>query len=1059
LSTERIFQIERFYFGNIIKEGQATGKPTILGRSPGLDASQIQSALKVARVRPPELDMTTEDMPSALGMFRMTATEFVIVKSQRTVEGFPQLMYLVVPDMALRWLAGNYALFESLAYQPSKSFDAIQHDLTPLELADPQTFSSGEQQDMLYDLYAYGGDKVKNIEGLVAGMIHAKQIGILNAPLDLKKRMGFIQGLLCMLPAPARMGITWVTHSEKAGSTPSQINFLSSADNLADYVVYDWEAGDLLTDSVSDKYSKFIASQMRLDASLVVEATTNIARTAVWRAMRKDSLPDALHFASRRAAIDAAVTNNLPADRETVAAILRQDPTLTESMRLSYAEHLLAFTLALGDEFVHADVIPVVAAADRPVAEAIYESLKNVAEGENPLRVVDLVDRWLTHVPQAKVIPWHQLAYIAAHKHLSRLVESGTTDAIIKFLGRIQRTSRTLKMENIVPQLILLAKPKAQEDKRLAIALFLLGAEYLSIQLFEQLLQEQAMVEQFPERLQQALAHLQPAPASEPPAESLLISVVGDFEAQHRMLVIGRLAELAVYRKRENLIDTRIIEGLLRAAQSGYAWRFESLIQYLANKYTQPEMLSQLEKSALEILPHLHFSTGNYEMGVRLLETYQNRLFTVDRLRDFIDVIGNVFLNASLSLESLEQIFAIIEHSQIRPEPRTRAICSVLVGGGWGLVYRNLARRLTLMLYNDSRLVDIIGVEYSLRLVAFHASADDEVSIQEMSAVLLEIALARSKAGPDLIWRVYDQLQDQNPDMQKMGFDLVRRYVRLAPEDIAASLPKYFANKMTPDVGKTLKVTYIVRQVLGGRDFKEFAEDLHLTTILLLDIATVYHESKDPPPAHRLRTGLNSMSGGLIDEERDRIGDALDNIAQAIMVMGKQQDRGKKTEAFEAALLENKAVPKTAVDFLIFLGGIFARKQKRVVDTYREDMTHPFGERSATMVLEEVPKISKFLYDLLRAFPPTNAPDIELKALNGELDNLWQNLSLYHQRQVHPSLSNSSQYLGQLIPSMANKVNDRQMRSRKIYEGEQLPQNELEVLRWLSGYFNRQHTQ
>lgn len=1054
MSNERVFQIERFYFGNLIQEGQPVGKPMVIAHSSGITAPLVQHCLRLMRVKPPELNLTTADMPSTLALLRGGEVGYVMVKSQRTVEGFPQLMYIVIPDMAMRWLGGNYSLFESLGYQDMRTFEQPRRDLPTLSLEDPKPLPDEDQINLLYDLFYYCSDKVKNVEAILAALIHNHPIAILNAPVSLQNRLGFIQGLLSLLPAPARVAMTWATHADGAASMPTQINFVSSAHDLSDqHCIYDWEQGELLSEPVSDKYSKFIASQLRLDASLVVESTNNIARTAVWRAMRKDSLPQALLFASRRAAIDSAVSSNQPADRETVAAILRQDPTLEGRLRVLYAKHLLAFTLALGDEFQHADVLPVVAAADRPVAEAVFIQMREATQNvKNTLNIINLVERWLVNVPQASVIPWQQLAYEAATRYMEAALTEGKSRKAVEFLQRIQGANRALRMENVVPQLLDISWGAAAYDKDLALAVFLLSAEYLPIETFLGVVGDSHLVGQLPPRLQQALYYLQRQRQTNPPP-NVLVSVLSDLDAQHRMLVLGRLAELAVYLKREELIDTRILEGLLRASQSGYAWRFAGLLQHLANRYSQPDKLKELDQASLELLPHLYFSMQRYETGLQLLEHYQNTIFGPARLNTFTTVLGNIFQNSTLPIDALEKVFALIEHSKLRPEPRTRAYTTVLMAANWGQAYRNLARRLTVMLFNDEKLVDVIGIEPVLQLLKFFSNAKDQTSIQEVSDILLAHALNQNVRGLELVMKTYQALQD-NP---KTGLGLLRRYVRLADAEFADKLPNYFEKHLGQEVGSALRATFAMRRLLGGRTLLQFTDSLDYTSAFLIDVGATYHESKEPPHRTRIKDGLDSMSGGLSDAERDRIGENLEKIAQYVFTIGMRQERGKQTVEYERALLRNEAMPQTALDFLILLGGIFGQRKRVEVDLARQSRTHVLGNRSAIMIRDETTVISAFLGDLLAAFPTGQPPQFDLDALNEEIDNLWQLLSLYQQRQVQESLATQSQYLAQVIPYLTQHAKEGAFRNRKLFTGQVAPSNAIESLLWISGYFKRTH--
>ncbi|MFP4321978.1 MAG: hypothetical protein ACLFTK_05940 [Anaerolineales bacterium] len=1056
MTQARVYHIERFYFGNFIQNERAAGKPTILARSAGVTPQVSQGALRLVRVRPPEL--TEADMPSSLGLFYGDQVGYFVLKSQRVPQGYAQLVFMFVPDMAMRWLGGNYAHFEALGYQDMKAFAAPQHDLPPLTLDDPHSFTDNEQIDFLYDLFYYCGDQIKNVEALVSALIHQRRLAILNAPHVLEQRMRFIHGLLCMLPAPARVGITWVTHVDNIDDTPAQLNFVDTVAGIQEKdVVYDWDAGTLLTPIDTDKYSKFIAAQLRLDASLVVEATNEIARTAVWRAMRQESLPQALHFASRRAAIDSAVRSNQPADRDIVAAILRQDPTLSNEMRMQYAQHLLAFTLALSDEaLAPADVLPVVATADRPLAESIYRQLRTEAEGNHPLRVIDIIERWMTHVPQAHVIPWNQLAYIAALTHLNSLLTAGDTEATIAFLTRIQRASRDLHMETVVPQIIQTTQDAAAYDPDLAMAIFLLVAEYLPIEGFQEFVADPQIVGQLPQHLQHALFYLQPQQRGAAPRH-LLISVASELEAQHRMLVVGRLAELAVHLEREDLIDTRILEGLLRASRSGYAWRFAQLINYLAERYSQPEMLQQLEVGALEMLPHLYFSSQRYEQGVRLLEHYQQDVYGTANLGAFVESMGHIFLDANLPVEAIEQIFTHIEHSKLRPEARARALAAVLIAGDWSLAYRKLARRLTIMLYNDEALVEVIKLENALALLEYHLQARDSVSILEIITVVLNVALGMGQRGVDLIVQVWGRIK-KTPDVSDVALDLLREYVRRCDPKIAPHVPAYLGRQIGREVGAILQATYLMRLVMNGRDMLRFASDLTMTVDLLSDFAATYHPQKEPPLKHVLRRSLNSLTGGLSDDDRLMIGKSMARIAELCFGMAHQPDRKRKAESITAELLNLRRVPETGPDMLIYLGGYFNRRQAHQHDLYREGIQHVFGNRSAIVIREELPIVRAFLEDIQRAFPPDAAPpDVNLQSLNDEIDNLWTALSLYNQRQTTETMAKNTQFLAYLIAEIGGRARERAFRNANLVNGEQMPENEIESMIWISGYFHRKH--
>jgi hypothetical protein len=254
-----------------------------------------------------------------------------------------------------------------------------------------------------------------------------------------------------------------------------QIKFLSQHALPPQHLVYDWGGGKLLTPAPEDSYSHYIIAQLRLDPSLVIEKTSQLSRTTVWRAMHRESLSRALAWVSRRASIDQAVQNNQPADRDTVAAVLRED-RLFDDLRLAYARHLLSFSLVL-NEPESADVIPAACVTSPAIAQAIADQLRAASEnGQSPI-VYDLLERWLLRIPEASALQWHTLLHAAAKQVLKDLLAQGKGEDIVSFIARVQQASPALRLNEILPDLIRLSVGAARQDPKLAHIIFLAAVE------------------------------------------------------------------------------------------------------------------------------------------------------------------------------------------------------------------------------------------------------------------------------------------------------------------------------------------------------------------------------------------------------------------------------------------------------------------------------------------------------------------------------------------------------------------------------------------------------
>jgi hypothetical protein len=83
------------------------------------------------------------------------------------------------------------------------------------------------------------------------------------------------------------------------------------------------------------------------------------------------------------------------------------------------------------------------------------------------------------------------------------------------------------------------------------------------------------------------------------------------------------------------------------------------------------------------------------------------------------------------------------------------------------------------------------------------------------------------------------------------------------------------------------------------------------------------------------------------------------------------------------------------------------------------------------------------------------------KALAGELDSLWQTLSLYNQRKIQDQFAQDCQYLAEVIGIMSDRTKARILSDsglgRELETGQRQPRSALEAMRWINGYFARKH--
>lgn len=1061
--AEKTFPLERFYYGKL-QDTAPTVKPTVLARTSGITAEHVKECLLAARLAPPTLDQTSDKMPASIGIFRGEKLDFIMSVAQVNDAGVPQLLFVLLPKGPMSWLAGNLQPFRSLGNLEMPMFSAPRDNLTPFVLKDPKMATNAQQGKVMSNFLFYCKDKMETAEGVLTGLINGKPLAIINAPNSLDKRLNFIEGVSNLLPPPVRMNLTFATNVLSADSTLAQIKFLVNSEAPKDHVVYDWEAGTLAPAEYNrHDYAKFILAQLRLDPDRVIEYTENLSKTTAWRAMRKDTLQDALAWAAQRARVDATVKTGQPADRDKVANILRQDPTLSNDLRVAYAKHLLAMTLAL-KEWEPADIIPGIAAAHRDVAEAIFGQLRDgINNKKHQAESLKLVEHWMLNVPEAPALPWHQLWHLASWIELQKYLEDKDYHSASEYIHGLSAKGEHFKIDTVASQIILQTLKYAYESPQLAQALLILAATHVPSGGFQQLVTDERLAKQFAPPMQKALAVLRQdahGTGAGKPEPEVLIRGVASLPKQYRPSVLAQLVEIALYLRRSELIDATVLQEILRLAQSEHADRYKQLINYILEDFADFEKVKSLGPSGWAVLPQIYFMGGYVEEGIYLIELYQGNLFNANTKLEYINLVGDVFLKSLLPAKAMNGALEGFEKSRIWPEARIRAYTGALINQQWHASMENAARRLTTMIFNNGDLTRAVSVEHILRLLQFHGERTNALDMLRVASAIIDKALMMGKDGPPFLVQAWAHLAWQ-PEVGHAALELLRRYIRSVPPEAAKGLPQYFSGHLGKNVGEALEASHLVRSAIGEDNLQTFAENIQIALKLLTDLAIPYHKSKSNPDMGRLRHDLDTMSGGLAEQERALLADYINQIAQLILEIGDQTGNRKRPSGEWTREKVLETLPENAVEFMLWMGCRFAKEPKLpALDLGRSALAHIFGNRSVNMLFDEVNITFRVLSNLKRAFQD-GTPNFSLDALNAEIDSLWDAISLYNQRQIDNVLAYQSWEMGQLLPYLSARSSEKILQDKgtgkKLESGKQAPTNELEALRWISGYFSRKH--
>ncbi len=1057
------FQFEQFYFGNLIVDQDRTSATTgVVARTPNVTPAHATECVKLAKLRPPMPSAISDEMPSALGLFRgsSTSADFILAKAQCNRAGTPQVLFLLVPVSELRKLGGNVLVWHALGMAEMPTYTRVDKALEPFTLRDAGPPDVEMQTEALMDLLLYCQDSFSTIEGILAAVVQGWPLAIINSPAVLRKRLQFLQGLLSLLPTPARTGITFATHVSDFKTGQAQVKFASHHEIPDKHVVFDWAQGKLLTPAPQDPYSHYILAQLRLDPTLAIQETERLARTAIWRATHRENLGTALEWVSRRAALDQTVRDGQPADRDLVSAVLREDPTLPDDLRRSYIRHVLAFALAL-NEPESVDVVAAQCALYPELKDSVTGQLQAALEDGHALVVYKLLERWILRVPEGSADQWRSLLHIAAKTHLASLLEAGHDDRAQHFLAYLRRTPPELRVRDVMGQIVLVANEAAQLTPELARQIFLLAAEFAGAGDLQNLLTNAAFLQQLPESLRVVVEYLNADPDDTPVPAKILHEGARAFGDGYRMLVLTRLVELAVVQERSDLIDTPALQALLVMTQSPRSEQFHALIQHVIDDFTMLDNLRKLAPPGPRILIQLMLQTHDYDHAVAMLEYYQNTVFGTDNLDEFNIVIAELFSIVALPPEELITALQQFENSQIRPKVRAVMYASALANREWATEMDYAAKHLTTTIFNDYTIISDIGHENALRLLEYHAQLHNAIDTMRVAAALIDHAVFTDMDDASLVVRMWPVIT-WDEETTGTAIELLRRFVRGIPMRKVPSLISYLGDELGAEIGEILQATYIMRFIVDDADLLQFADVVHTAAGLLADVTTTYHSNKELPTLKRLRRDLDTMTGGLSDDERHEVADNFLTIPSQVYELGNKRARQWNKPADLMPFVQAKAAPQNSIELLYFIGGHFADREKFPLTLEREEMAHLFGTRSAAMLLRETNAITHLLQGLQRASTQLEKTPPSPTALLAELNSLWDALSLYHKRQIQDQLAQSCQQLAGAIEVMASHANDRLFGNtnltRQLETGKRQPQTALEALRWIHGYFAHKHT-
>jgi len=1047
------YALEHFYYGQLFYQGKPHGELRLLASSPGVKTEHAAEAINEARL-PPMLNVHN----GSWALLRGKTIPFMLAQAQIGDRGQAMRHVILMPIDVLRALGGNLRILSKIIDPKMPAYDTVGHTIPVLTLPQVTVPSLAAQEGAMLALMTATRDRMDVIEALLAAIIQNVQVVVVNAPFEPAQRVAFIEGLLTLLPPPARFGVTFATHTLPSTKVDAQIRFLHEGLPPANALLFNWPTAELTGNKVEDEYSRFIKSQLRLDMSLVIQQTSAMTAVAGWRLKRGDSLSDSLKYASYRLSIDTAINNNQPVASNEAAKILAEDPTLTEELRAAYVRHLLAFALGL-DEIEHADVLAVVVRGQPDLERVIMKQMSDALSTGKADRVYRTLLRWLTNPLGFKGMYWVELAQRAATAYAETLARGGAADALTAFLRHLQRSGSVIEATSIMARLIEISLPLAVQHPPLAETVFLLGANTLTGSRWQKFAAIKQLQVHLPAAISQLIDTLtdENALSTAPGLLAQAAAALGD-DAQN--LLIIRFTELANLSNRRDLLDNTALAALVTAALSPYGTTYDSFLRSLVRSLSSEETLDALGMYGSRYLLQILLARQAYDdLASELL--HQNRLlYPTDKMLSYATLLRGLFLETPFPKDDTALALKTLNDKGIKPLPLAMAYFGALEQHGW--TQDSIAAELSSLVFGNRMITDAIQLDLLMQLLNYHVRRRDS-NFTVRVAQLLPIAAARKgEEGVAPMIEVY-KLLDWDDAVKNVAMDSLRRFIRRSSDAVALESIQTFKAQLGDKLGEGLEAAYIIKRMMGGESLADYAYSVHTTAQFLYDTGLTFADKNKLPAIPALLSDLDSLNGGLNDTERNLLSSAAIDMLKTLGLLSGQHRSVRPRENDEQVqmLIDGKGSASTIFDIFRVMGGYFARGRRLSARTDKVAGNHPLADRSAPVLMREVNQIARLLKNALRTFPP-NTPRIAIAAdaIIGELESLWSDIALHERRTLVRDLAIDLQRIPELTLMMTERVDVKGLQdssnglTRKIDANRHRPENAMEFYRFIYGYFH-----
>ena len=1047
VASER-FVLRHFYYGQFVKDGRPGGDMRLLARTHGLSDAAVKEALRLGLL--PPMQGSNEGSWAILRGNKLIP--FVLVESERGSAGQQMLHYIVLTSEMVRALGGNLRLLHQFIEGDMPAYEKVGNTLNPLVISGVQPPDEEQEIDDILDFMMFTKNRMNVIETLLSAIVQNVPVVVVNAPEDHHDRELFVMGLLTLLPPSVRFAVTFATHTLSSTKVEAQLRFMGDSNASAGALVFDWATGNVQGEQASDNYSRFIVSQLRLDAEQVIRHTRSLASIASWRMkQRKTRLADALAYASQRSSIDDAVMNGQPIEVSEVSRILAEDPTLTPDLREKYARHLMSFSMALG-ELEHSRPLGKLLGNNRDLADVAYEMLQDALKHGAAGDIFDLLVNWMVGDNGPSGGRWVTMAHECAKLYLNDIIDDGDVAEVDLFMKDVDRAGEAVEADRLLPDLVTIALPLAEMNSSLARTIFIISCKHVSTDALFDMLVRPGFLAHMPEPTREYITALNLGR----PRPRLLLAGAGALKTAQRLVMV-RFVQMAMAKNLADFVDTGVLRQLVNVALSDWSHSYIETFDHVVVSIAPEPVLRNRPPEDGQLILSLLLATGAYKDLARQMLDQSRLLYRGDRQAEFAEIVENVFAQTPIPDEQIPTALETLYGEGVRSLLLAMAYIGTLDSHEPSDVCNAVADDVTDMLHNNTLLLTVLPLNAITSLVSYQFKRRYEAGILQAVELVPAVAGRFGERSAGVVGKLYQRLTATD-DLRAARDDMLRQYVRYADLDVARQIVDRLSKPLGRDATEVMEGAYVVKVIMQDIDIVTYATALSYLADFLYDPAVAY-SGRGTPTQGGLMNDLDSMPGGLQREERRRIAEDVRaaGIAACELAEAHGRVRGGGSDSRIEGLLKGEVNPRSALEVMQVMGGVLAQGKRVDLRLDTRQTPHPLPRRTGGRIMEESQAAHQLMAGMVSAFPADSPPQVTGRAVRAEMESLWRSLEPETQRKLLEGLARDLQRVAELVPEIASKGDLRALQDsglgRRLETNRARPRNVIEFYRFMAGYY------